>query len=117
MPSTEGGRISRNLRRTASKANSNASTTTPQTQRARDGSANEARSNLANYVRERLPVLSARPDHQLAASRPFRGAATRHRKRQRDTAHSELEELRSRKLRDFRLWVSSRATTPARGPL
>src|SRR5262249_10563478 len=73
--------------------------------RARDGGANEARSNLANYVWQRFPVLSARPDHQLAASRPYRAAATRHRKRQRDEAHPELEELRSRKLRDFRTWV------------
>src|SRR5262249_54013139 len=85
--------------------------------RARDGGANEAPANPPNYVRERLPVLSARPDHQLAASQPYRGAATRHRKRKRDEAHPELEELRSRKLRDFRAWVSSRATTPVRGPI
>jgi predicted TIM-barrel fold metal-dependent hydrolase len=62
--------------------------------RARNGGADEARSCLANHLRQRLPVLSARPDHKLAAARAHAGAVARHRKRQRQEAHSELEELR-----------------------
>src|SRR5262245_31298461 len=44
---------------------------------------------------------------------PYLKRQTGHRKRQRDEAHCELEELRSRKLRDFREPLSSPATTPA----
>ena len=68
----------------------------------RDSGADEARSCVANHLWQRLSVLPTRPDRKPAAARPYPGAVTRHRERQRDEAHSQSEDLRPRSLRGMR---------------
>src|SRR5215831_12211978 len=103
MPSTEGGRISRNLRRRASKATANA-TSAP------------AMAALTKLVPiSQITYGSDYPYFPLDQITNLRRLGLTE-ERQREQAHSEPEELRPQKLRDFRVSVSSRATTPARDP-